>query len=333
MRPLWDLGTLLGASDRTVIIVGAPRSGTTWLLEMLERAARGRRIVEPFLYFEPRRSAEHNFGLGWRPYLAENEGHPPMEDYLRRLLRGNDVTFRQANAVPSHGRLGFAYRLLFARCTVIKMCRGMRLLPWMDERVSVPVTLLIRHPLAVIASQLEHPDAWNEHDGSHPVLCTRVRQKHPTLVEYAEGLDYLEQKLAATWAFDYLIPLERWGSLDNVQLVTYESLVRLPTSTIRRVLEHLGLSGDADRARADEPSATTRADSNVAVRSDPLSTWQRRLSDREVSRILDVVHTFGLDFYDSSLMPNRKGLARALEQPDGTSNRPDGTLPSAEDRS
>lgn len=309
VRPLWSMGTLRMASKHTVIVMGSPRSGTTWLLEMIERATGARRIWEPFFIPHNEELGEVNFGLGSRPYLEPEIDHVPLRRHLERLLEGRDVTIGAATGTHRYSRLELARRLVFAPATVIKFCRLQRLLPWLLDRADVPVIMLIRHPLAVVASMLQHP-AWSDEEVRrlHPIICDRIRKKYPELAKHAEQLVHLDAKLAATWAFDYLVPLARWDRLDSAYLVTYENLVRSGTDILQSVLDHLEISGDAEAAEMHQPSASTRGDTNVTAGGDPLETWKRRLGNEQIQRILDVVRGFDIRVYGKGIMPRRRHL-------------------------
>lgn len=142
------------------------------------------------------------------------------------------------------------------------------------------------------------------------MLSSLLREDFPELAGYVEQLVRLEERLAATWAFDHLVPLSMWEDLDSVLLVTYEDLVRSPSALLRIVLEHLNLEGDADSISNlhNAPSSTTQTDSNVALGGDPLTTWRNRLDGNEVSRILAVVERFGIDIYGADVTPIRDNL-------------------------
>lgn len=329
LGPLWRLGTIRGASLHTAVITGSPRSGTTWLLEMVEAATGARRIWEPF--WSPDGDPDHrNFGLGWRPYLSPDSEAPHLQQWLGRVFAGRGVTRRSMTGVHEYGRLEVGIRTALAPATVAKFCRAQRLLPWLTNRFDVPVALLIRNPLAVVASQLEHP-GWSREEiaHAHPVLCDGIRRDYPELAAYAESLEHPTEKLAATWAFDHLVPLERWSMMDRVVLVPYELVVVDPPLWTRRVSRSLGLEIRSDAGgRSATPSATARPGSHVVEGKDPRMTWRKRLTRQQVGRVLAVCDTFGIDVYSERPMPCRSVLGRFL---DGTP-RPRPRVESAEER-
>lgn len=303
----WVLGSQLGASQPTVALTGAPRSGTTWLLEMLERTTGARRIYEPcHLAKMKRRKIE----LGWRPWLPPEADHPALRHYLSDLFSGREISLGSMVGNLDYSPLAvfaFAKRLLFAPGTVIKFCRVQRLLPWITERFDVPIILLIRNPLAVVASQMASP-LWDYERivSSPPAGFPELREAFPQLMDYACSLTHAEEIMASVWAFDYLIPFSQWDKLDGTRLVAYEDLVQHPGRTLRKVINHFGLpSNESHEEFFRQPSASTEPGSNVLQGNNPLTTWRQRLTAEEVDRILAVVRRFGLDFYGQGLVPNR----------------------------
>lgn len=303
-RFMWFLGTCRGAGARTVAITGAPRSGTTWLLEMIERATGARRIWEPF-YIKPSSSSRaSNFGLGWRPYLSPDSSEGQLQAFLGEIFSGKADSLGAELGLSAHGRIRFAARMMLASATVVKFVRLQRLLPWMTRRFNVPVVLLVRHPLAVVASQINHP-AWKDGAPEHPILCHEIRNNYPELSPFVDQLDTLEERLAATWAFDYFIPFSYYEQLDGVMIVTYTDMVDSAKTVLEAVLEFLGLLDNpaVRRGVLEEPSATTRDDSNVAMGENPLATWRERLDRAKVDRIQRVADRFGLNPYDEDFRP------------------------------
>lgn len=300
----WRIGSLQQEKGAVILITGSQRSGTTWLLELLETLPGTRRVWEPFGWDIPQpsdpkrleKAIQTNVGLGQRPYLPVGTNHPELESFLNALLSGLN---RDPLAVPTRldSRWEMLKRLVVPTRTVIKFVRAQRLMPWLLHRFPVKTILLMRHPLAVVASQLRllgHD--WIREE--HPIVSKELAAEYPELAEYAVRLPHLEEKLAATWCFDSLIPLQKWTYCRNALLVPYETLVRDPENELQRMEQHLGIQfPEATLQRIRYPSSTTMTDSNVIAGKDPLRTWESRLSPEEVQRILNVVGRFGIDIY------------------------------------
>lgn len=314
-RLAWGLGTLRQNPDDVILLTGSPRSGTTWVMELIETVPGIRRIWEPLLFRDSHSEPAHkaNFGLGIRPYLAVGENHPELETFLGRLLSGKECPYPMMMGPLTCSRLKFLKRFA-SKKTIIKFCRAQRLLPWLLHKFDVQTILLIRHPCAVVASQLNHPGFQQEQTGKeHPVISEQVMTEYPDLAQYALNLSHLEEKLAATWCFDYLIPLRKWGEQEDFLLV-YERLLVDPENQLHRIERHLGIEFPEDTfQRVKMPSATTMGRSlHVRESEERLSIWKSRLSSEEASRILQVVKRFDINFYTDALEPNYEQLKEFL---------------------
>ena len=136
---------------QTIVIAGSPRSGTTWLAELLNTIPRSAILWEPlFLDADPQLP---KIGFGWRTYVPPDRDRPEMEAYLRRVLTGrvlNPWTLQRTS-------LRDVYRV---KRWIVKFVRANMLLPWLTLRFPTrrPL-LLVRHPCAVVASQIRN-GAW-----------------------------------------------------------------------------------------------------------------------------------------------------------------------------
>lgn len=281
---------------------------------MIEKSTGARRIWEPFHVSSRSTPRGSNFDFGWRPYLSSDTHHDRLRAWLAEMFRGGNDSPGTGAGLKAYGRIGLVACTAWAPATVVKFGRLQRLLPWLSRRFELSIVLLIRHPLAVVASQIHHP-AWKQETSEHPVLCSRLRRDYPELSAFAEELDRFEERLAATWAFDCLVPLSDWQSLNGVKIITYADLVDSPGTVLGNMLAFLNLPARrVERSTSlDEPSATTREDSDVQTGNDPLTTWKNRLDDAEIDRVVRVVDRFGLNPYDQNLRPRWSRLLADYE--------------------
>ena len=81
----------------TIVIAGSPRSGTTWLSEILHTIPRSCILHEPI---NPNSVSEVNaLELGWRPYITPEADWPEVQEFMMRVLTGqvlNSHTVRRA---------------------------------------------------------------------------------------------------------------------------------------------------------------------------------------------------------------------------------------------
>ena len=282
-------------------MAGSPRSGTTWLSEILRTIPQSCILHEPI---NPNSVSEVNaLGLGWRPYIAPEVDWPETEEFMRRVLSGQILcghTTRRTSLAE----------ILRNEHWIVKFVRASRLLRWMTEKLPIrtPI-LLMRHPCAVVASQMRHT-SWSP--TTSPAMDSRFLAAYPWVSDILAGIETWEEVLAATWCMDYFAPLSTPHPHPWV-LVTYEKLVRHGEEEIQRIFNALELEIPESAAkRLRVPSKSVREHSAILAGEEPLAGWTKYLSKEQVKRILHLVSAFGLDFYDEGLEPDYE---RAEDQP------------------
>lgn len=173
---------------------------------------------------------------------------------------------------------------------IIKFVRANRLLPWIRHRFEAPPILLLRHPCAVIASQLNY--GWKN----------AIRPKEPRyLKEYPEFRNALsetkgdEEYLAALWALDQL-PTLCQRTPHPWTIVTYEEFLLRPDESLLRIIDKWNLEIDMNEAmsRIKVPSSVVSRSGNSGI-----TGWRNTLNDEQNSRVPSTVNSFGLSFYSS----------------------------------
>ena len=161
----------------------------------------------------------------------------------------------------------------------------------------------MRHPLAVIASSLAHPAFQGKAvSHTHPVISDKLEKTYPELCEYALSLKNIEEKLTATWCFDYKIALQRKNK--NLHLITYENFVDKPTTEINKLSDFLQIDfPESTYQLVKKPSATVvqaKKDSSI----EQLSKWKQKLAPIQIERMLKVLENFAIDFYTDDIYPD-----------------------------
>jgi hypothetical protein len=247
LRPLYRGWETNHDPADTVFLAGSGRSGTTWISEILNADRSFRYIFEPF---NCRKTAE------WRNY--------EFQQYFPR--RHDDPQAVAAAAQILSGRVHNAWvdsqnRAILARRRLVKDIRANLMLGWLKEQFpAMPLVLLVREPLAVIASRRRL--GWG------PALGLERLRRMPGLVE--EHLDphmgFIESRAddefamqVINWCVEHLVPLRQLRE-GEYHLLSYEAVLAEPLAAIRPVFDYLGLAiGPRHIAQLDRPSATASA--------------------------------------------------------------------------
>jgi len=305
----------------TILIVGTPRSGTTWLMEILGTMPGYTYIFEPL---NPIRSPPQLFELGFqsRTYLPFNIEWSEGENYLRNVFRGN------LPGPPPLPKPKLIMKRIMADKLIVKSINLNRMLPWIAKRFQLKnIFFIIRHPCAVVASQLKtHLCAYkttsSTYTNSFPTLknildeASQIEQLDKEIIQRLKRIKTTEEILAAAWCLDNYIPLSYLLQKPWITVI-YEKLVTDGEKEIARFFEEMGeqiIPRSAVRCLSVPSVSTIWRERRIIGKheNEQLSKWKKSLSEKQIERILDIVSTFGLDFYTELLEPDYYNISKNI---------------------
>ena len=279
--------------SRALYLVSWPRSGSTWLAELLASSP-GTRLV-----FEPA-----NLPYEGRPDLGTDMVSLPA------VGPGGDLggaAVLLEGAVTGRLRTHWSDQITttrLARRRVVKDIVGVGALPWIADRwPSTPMILLIRHPLAVAHSLVELTWSMNNATSAQGFIDAHAEGADPALAA-AALLGEVRQ-----WASDHAAAL---GSreAERTLVVFYEDLVTDPDAQIARVEHHVTTLGGrawrtlaVDRAMVDRPSFASfrRQSATTAERIEP---WRDAYGPDVIEAAMAILAESGLgDLYGPDASP------------------------------
>jgi hypothetical protein len=299
----------------TIVITGAPRSGTTLLLEVLGSLPGYKALNEP-LRDEATR-LKHGFHI--RTFIDHGAIEPERRRFLADILQG------QAHGA---GKWLLQAQTTTRRLTeqvrcdklVVKFCRISRMLQWFAEQFPVRgIVFIVRHPCAVVDSMLRYGQ-WRTNPlgtmqnaesslyiGHLPVGVQRVFA--PILARISTHTE----ALATLWCLDHYMPLLHDRAHPWI-LVPYERLVGTSGAELERIGAELNIEGTTDLKRLlTKPSSSVKG----GLEADPASQiakWQRQLSPRQIDEILQVVDEAGLSEFWTEAPEPRYDRLDALQR-------------------
>jgi hypothetical protein len=285
-----------GMSTEPVVVLGSPRSGTSWLMRLIARPPGYCTIFEPLHHrWWPEARA---VGFGGRPWDADERQRKYLEEVFRGEKGRRSIRKpRWSEAVggnPVRLVRGILKRLRADRL-VVKFVRACRLLPWLvDAFPGCRYVYIVRSPYAVVSSQLsrgassyldDRPvpyDYLNAEKQSGPAvaeLCDRIRTDAAQVLGDAivRDVDSLEGALTVSWYADNLIAQEAAARSEAVCTVRYEDLLTRTESELRTVRDHIG--GAASLAAGVEVKNPERQ----------LRKWRQHLSGHQEETIRTVL--------------------------------------------
>ena len=295
----------------TIAIFGTPRSGTTWLMEIFETIPEYTYLFEPI---SPIYSTEaFDVGFTSRTYYPYNVEWSEGEKFLKEIFSGHKFGFLSSYQFKPE----IIMRRLLSKKLIVKFIRLNRLLPWIAKRFELRgIFFIIRHPCAVIASQLK-TDVFGYHPSSPPYTgifpqiksvldeASKIEGLDPSLLNRLKNIKTREEILAAVWCLDNYVPLSMPKPYPWTTII-YEKLVLDGKNEINRIFNKIDekVPQSAFRLLREPSMLTMKNDFKVVGKTKEQSAkWKIILSDDQIKRILSIVSDFGLDFYTENIEP------------------------------
>lgn len=282
--------------SRVLIITGSPRSGTTWLGELISNIPKSIMLFEPLNINRNPRAKEFEFE--WRTYINSNSDNPKAKEFFEDLFNCRFVNSWITSEVPIS-------RLFDIQHFIFKFVRANMLIDWLNNNFNInkPV-FVIRHPCAVVSSQL----SLKQFTRVKSALMSKNYYKDfqvnkDKLKKYKDS----EEILAARWCQENYVPLINNSS--SVLIITYENLLINPDEEIKKIFSAWNIEIPTQIYNMiTTSSSTTYRDVDHKDKLKILANWQEVLSKNQKNKILNIVKDFGMDFYTEELEPDYERL-------------------------
>jgi Sulfotransferase family len=304
-----------------LLVVGAPRTGTTWVAQVLSRANGVTWINEPDNEWPNTYALKAKLALGRFPVLTETDRAPRAYERLwRRSLAGyrqgryqealawkldqKDRTMQDLwRAMCDHAdpRLSARLRLLtwLARPpsrpggsgpVMVKSVHAPLALEWISARLRPRILVVLRHPLNVIASWLGL--GWGGCAlESNPRIRVRFEARWglPRLADRDSTIERL------SWEAGLFTSALRDGADRHPDwfVVSHDDLCRDPASGFRDLFDRVGLGWTSEaQAFLEEANRPGEGWSGYRVAAEQPERWRHRLTGEQLEEIWSVLSRF-----------------------------------------
>jgi hypothetical protein len=297
----------------TLLLSGTPRSGTTWLMEIFQTLPGYISLFEPVnpIFFP------ESYEVGFKPrkHLLAEQNWPDGQDFLKKTFTGKTYT-----RVPLYElNPEMILNRLFGNKLIVKAIGLNRVLPWIAKNFELRgIFFIIRHPCAVISSQLK-TGYCGYHLNSSPysdifptvdnVLeeASEIPGIDEDLIRRLKKIKTQEEILAAIWCLDNYVPLN-YKKPHPWIFVVYEKIITQGANEIKQLFNKIGEENIPKSAikKLNIPSMLAPRDELKVVKDSDkqLSKWKKYLTKKQIDRILSIVSDFGLDFYTEEIEPD-----------------------------
>ncbi len=286
--------------ENAILLSCDPRSGSTWLSEVLSASIKSAVVWEPFhLDHVPE---VKDLGFAWRQYIPPEADWPEAEKLIDKILSGGVINEWTGWASP-------ASDFFNAERLIVKCCRANGFLPWMVRKVDFerkPIHFL-RHPFAIAASQIRMGNfdtAGMNADLERGPYAQDLKES----ADYIRGLDTQEEKIVAMWCRSQKEALQDDVTAAKVTRMHYETLSLYPEQEVARLFAGWNQPvPDNILAKVQKASRMTHEESLIEDSTKQVGKWRTQFSDQQISRMAQVLKDFGIDVYSEDPMPQHAG--------------------------
>lgn len=174
-------------------------------------------------------------------------------------------------------------------------------LAWLMERHNPAVVAILRHPCAVILSELNQ---GTDPDQSVATLLSQEELFEDHLADFRgviEGAQGPFEKLAAIWAARHKVLQANMVHYPEIQMAFYEKFCSDPAGEFSRLFNAVDLSFSRDIEHHVVESTTTEVSGIYEVNrisAQQPDKWKSRIQEKDMQAVKLVIEKFQLPFYE-----------------------------------
>ncbi len=315
------MAAVTGPGRPPVVIVGLPRSGTTWTMRVLGTSPGTVKVLEPD-HEEKFAAAIHaKRKLGRYPSLEPGQRADAYRGLWTWILSGGRDSWRSLQARRLLGA-GYQSRIFDGRMdlttlvastlarnprpcrdvperVVAKSIHAQMSLEWLAAEFEITPLVLFRHPASVLASWME----VNLKEARYSTLESRadIRRRYLDRWDVPDpGPDPVE---TLSWRIGLLVAVLEEVLADHPtwQMRTHEQLCTDSVATFRTLFDDLGLEwGEATAEYLVSNNVPGEGFETRRVASEVVGSWQNRLDDDQLATLRRVLGWFPISTWSDA---------------------------------
>ena len=314
-----------------LIIAGSGRSGTTWVLDVLAEANNLRPVFEPL----------NPFGVGetrffCNRYVREKAYEPELKCFMEKVFTGKlNCLWPKTRIIPAEmpssisqmTSWDYNYTLLshytkilirysnYARKKsfrpITKFIRANLMLDWLAANFNPRIIFLVRHPGAVVASQIAASKAkigavWDFNGSTKQSILSQYKQDEQLRKDYLDKYyEIFSEKLSPVagntllWCIENILPVYNQQKKKRY-VFFYEDIVKDPEKEFGRMVKVLGLERKPDNSIISRPSQTaSQAMGNRSLEKNQLTRWMKSFDQQQIGEIDRILKFFKVTIYNA----------------------------------
>ncbi|GAB3330198.1 hypothetical protein GCM10027429_07100 [Marivirga atlantica] len=277
---------------KALIVSSDPRGGSTWLAETLFQIGGLSMIWEPLHIGKVKEL--NDLGFGYPQIIPEHVSNERLYYFFESLFSGKLINMHllQYSGIRSHY---ISNQLLF------KFCRAGALLNWLInnfEFENKPIHL-VRHPCAVIASQIKH-GAWSDVDSQY-VIPDLYSNSYIPYQHIINRIKTVEENLAFKWCINNHDLINN----DKIELVYFEDLFVNTEEVLKKLLKQWQTDINSEIIKRSQSLSFTTKKTETDKIASQLDKWKYELSTDQIDNIMSILHQFNIKIYSAdNVMPS-----------------------------
>lgn len=281
-----------------IFIFSAPRTGSTFLMEVLSAQPGMQVINEPF---------SMNFALSRRFLGVDNWADattlPNRREVYKRFVDALSLAKGRDFKKPFWSQRG---RFYTTRTTFKILHAGEDMISWFEETFNGLILILIRHPIPTVLSHAHHPRL--DYFLQQPEMRAQFAPEHVKFAERILGSGDAYERGVIDWCMQYY-PAFVNGIKPSWTVINYEDLSVESEASIRYLEQRLQLAPVNDLKKLISTPSLSTVQSDAATKGFFESTvttgerqfliekWRKNVDKSQEQRTFEILDGMGLDLY------------------------------------
>lgn len=284
--------------ENDIFIFSSPRSGSTWLMEIINSQTDFKYVNEP-LHTNRHKGYLTNIKPTWAEIYSGFDREYDFLNFFRKI--NNDKLFVGQQKLKHMYKGEFDYN---TNRKVFKILRAKDLINKFEDEFEITVVYLLRHPISVALSLVKE-----DMENRSVYYLNNKKYMHDFFSQ--DQIDYsfdilkngskFEERILQ-WCLENVPPLKYLNSTKWV-IVSYEELVVNEKETLKKLYNQLNLNDlDSMLKQIKKPSRTTEDKKskeliNKRNKESLIKKWENEITNLERKKAFQILNEFGIDVY------------------------------------
>ena len=281
----------LGNYDNKIFIIADGRSGTNWLIQILNFDKRYRLIYEPF------------HGQEFRPHLKDYEEYPYPEKIGNECLKEQILKVWRGDFVTNNVTIEFP-RLLYKGLLIKDIGAHLMLDAFSEYFPGTKKIYILRHPFAVAESKCNYKEyGWPTKPSyflNADKRITTILSNQMDILRRVESLNNQTLKFIVVWCALHRVAFHTKSIIDY-NIIFFEDLAADPTMHTEILYSKLGFKDLFNDKKEQitknfrKPSRVTQKTNTIEESQKGTAAWKSMMDPADIAIGFEILEAFELD--------------------------------------